>query len=281
MTEEQGKDGFAYEEDEDEDEERVPITLLCGFLGAGKTTMLKHILENRVGLKVGVIVNDVADVNIDAKLVRNQEKGGSDVDAISTSDVVELQNGCICCNASDEMLKSIDWLIQRNGDATPYDHIVVECSGVAEPSGVREKFQDAEMDGAIELMEAKLHTMVTVVITAPYHARDAVSLPAHPTGTTLWCMRSHTCHAACRRWMPASSYRSGRARTSWRKDQTWATMPRPTWGTEATAQTWPTAAARSLSCSWGRWKSQMWWCSTSAISWRTASCPCSRRLSAR
>ena len=65
--------------------------------------------------------------------------------------MVELSNGCVCCSASDEMLKGIDWLIQRNGDAEPFDHIVVECSGVAEPSGVREKFQDAEMEGAMEL----------------------------------------------------------------------------------------------------------------------------------
>lgn len=163
-----GNAGIAGDESDDSDDgdDVVPITLLCGFLGAGKTTMLKHILENRVGLKVGVIVNDVADVNIDAKLVRNQEKGsgsGAADDMVSTNDVVELSNGCICCSASDEMLKGIDWLIQRNGDSTPYDHIVVECSGVAEPSGVREKFQDAEMEGAIELDECKLHTMVTVV----------------------------------------------------------------------------------------------------------------------
>ena len=66
------------------------------------------------------------------------------------------------------MLKGIDWLIQRNGDAEPFDHIVVECSGVAEPSGVREKFQDAEMEGAMELTECKLHTMVTVVDMANF-----------------------------------------------------------------------------------------------------------------
>ena len=145
--------------------------------------MLKHILENKEGLKVGVLVNDVADVNIDAKLVLNggaaSSAGGSLADdVVSAQDMVELANGCVCCSVSDEMLKGVEFLIGRNGDQKPYDHIVIECSGVAEPKKVRDKFQDAEMEGAIELDEAKLHTMVTVVDASQFllewESRDEV-----------------------------------------------------------------------------------------------------------
>eukprot|EP01043_Picozoa_sp_COSAG02_P094727 COSAG02_NODE_31145_length_538_cov_1.339408_1_plen_144_part_10 len=115
--------------------DKIPISLLSGFLGAGKTTLLRHILTNKEGTKVGIIVNDVAEINIDAKLVRNQDKGGVGEDyAVGKTDMVELQNGCVCCSASDELFTNLDRLITNNrrADGRPdYDHIVIECSGVA------------------------------------------------------------------------------------------------------------------------------------------------------
>ncbi len=147
--------------------DKIPISLLSGFLGAGKTTLLRHILTNKEGTKVGIIVNDVAEINIDAKLVRNQDKGGVGEDyAVGKTDMVELQNGCVCCSASDELFTNLDRLITNNRrpDGRPdYDHIVIECSGVAEPKMVRDKFQEGVLDGLPLLQEVALRTLVTVV----------------------------------------------------------------------------------------------------------------------
>jgi len=149
------------------EESKVPISLLSGFLGAGKTTLLRHILMNKEGLKVGIIVNDVAEINIDAKLIRNQDKAGTNADyAVGQSDMIELQNGCVCCSASDELFTNLGTLVNncRGEDGRPeYDHIVIECSGVAEPRVIRDKFQEASLDALPVLQEVQLHTLVTLV----------------------------------------------------------------------------------------------------------------------
>ena len=115
------------------DSATTPITLLSGFLGAGKTTLLKHLLENKAGLKVGLLVNDVAEINIDAALVSKKTGGVS-----ATEDTVELQNGCACCTAAEEFLQGIEQLMKLSRErGVPWDHIVIESSGVAEPREVR------------------------------------------------------------------------------------------------------------------------------------------------
>ena len=150
---------------------KVPVVLLSGFLGAGKTTMLKHILENKAGLRVGAVVNDVAAVNIDAKLTR-------EVSGMS-NDTVQLQNGCACCSASEELFVSVEQLIRLSiRRRARYDYVIIEGSGVSEPKMIRERFQQAEEQGLPILRLVFLSTMVTVVDAASFpklfETRDTV-----------------------------------------------------------------------------------------------------------
>eukprot|EP00288_Rhodomonas_lens_P003793 CAMPEP_0177744882 /NCGR_PEP_ID=MMETSP0484_2-20121128/30002_1 /TAXON_ID=354590 /ORGANISM="Rhodomonas lens, Strain RHODO" /LENGTH=675 /DNA_ID=CAMNT_0019259453 /DNA_START=74 /DNA_END=2098 /DNA_ORIENTATION=- len=162
---------------------KVPITLLSGFLGSGKTTLLKEVLNNKGGLKVGVVVNDMAAVNIDSKLVkdslRRQGKRSIGGELVDVSEVMELQNGCACCSSGDELLQSLLKLLAvgaRRGEQ--FDRIVVELSGVAEPKSMRRQFGDMAMQDHPALDLAVLQNMVTVVdaanFLASYESADSI-----------------------------------------------------------------------------------------------------------
>lgn len=128
----------------------IPVTLLSGFLGSGKTTALKHLLENTDGYKIGVIVNDVANVNIDAKLVSSTNQG-----------TIQLQNGCACCSLADELMVSVQSLLEQKENE--FDAIVVELSGVADPVAVKTNWDEAKMSGHPATQMADLKRVVTVV----------------------------------------------------------------------------------------------------------------------
>jgi G3E family GTPase len=113
------------------------VTLLTGFLGAGKTTLLNHVLSGDHGKRIGVLVNDFGAINIDAALVEDADEAS-----------MTLANGCICCELRDDLVESIESILNRSEQV---DHIIVEASGVADPGGLVATFLDQKYERLMRL----------------------------------------------------------------------------------------------------------------------------------
>lgn len=132
--------------------ERIPATVITGFLGAGKTSLLRHLLENARGKRLAIVINEFGDLGIDREIVT-----GCGIETCREEDVVELANGCICCTVADDFLPTIQGLIDR---ADPPDHIIIETSGLALPKPLVKAFAWPEVrarvtvDGVVAVIDA-------------------------------------------------------------------------------------------------------------------------------
>jgi cobalamin biosynthesis protein CobW len=131
---------------------RIPATVVTGFLGAGKTSLIRHLLENAGGRRIALVINEFGDLGIDRGIVE-----GCAIPGCEDDDVVELANGCICCTVADDFLPTISALLDRDD---PPDHIVIETSGLALPKPLVKAFAWPEVrarttvDGVVTVVDA-------------------------------------------------------------------------------------------------------------------------------
>jgi len=133
--------------------QKIPTTVVTGFLGAGKTTLIRHLLENARGRRIALVINEFGDIGVDGEILR-----ACGNDACTEDDVIELANGCICCTVADDFIPAMRKLIDR---AKPPEHIVIETSGLALPQPLVRAFNWPEIksrvtvDGVVTVVDAK------------------------------------------------------------------------------------------------------------------------------
>ena len=135
---------------------KIPTTVITGFLGAGKTTLIRHLINNAGGRKIALIINEFGDLGVDGEILK-----GCNDEACKEEDIVELSNGCICCTVADDFIPTMQKLLERN---TQLDHILIETSGLALPQPLLRAFKWPEIqtkvtvDGVITVVDGKAVT---------------------------------------------------------------------------------------------------------------------------
>lgn len=136
---------------------KIPATVITGFLGAGKTTLVQHMLKNANGKRIALIINEFGDLGIDGDLLK-----GCGIEGCTDDDVIELSNGCICCTVAEDFVPAIEKLLAREN---PPDHIVIETSGLALPQPLVRAFNWPEIRSKVTV-----DGVVTVVDSEALHA---------------------------------------------------------------------------------------------------------------
>ena len=148
---------------------KIPATVVTGFLGAGKTTLIRHMLENAKGKRIALIINEFGDLGVDGDILK-----GCGIETCSEEDVVELSNGCICCTVADDFIPTMEMLLGRDN---PPDHIVIETSGLALPQPLVRAFNwpgistKVTVDGVVTVVDGK-------AVTAGQFAHNVAAIDA-------------------------------------------------------------------------------------------------------
>ena len=131
----------------------IPVTIISGFLGSGKTTLLNHILKNQVGVKTAVLVNEFGEIGIDNELIIK-----------TAEDMIELNNGCICCTINGELLNTVSKILDR---PEKIDYLIVETTGLADPLPVAMTFAGGDLRDKV-----RLDSIITCLLYTSPSPRD-------------------------------------------------------------------------------------------------------------
>lgn len=137
---------------------KIPVTIITGFLGAGKTTLIRQLLQNNQGRRIAVLVNEFGEVGIDGDLLRSCQVCDDETDSNGTPEIVELTNGCLCCTVQEEFLPTMQTLLERRDQI---DCMVIETSGLALPKPLVQAFRwneirtAATVDGVITVVDSE------------------------------------------------------------------------------------------------------------------------------